>query len=196
MKSLAIVLYYKDPAMALRCIDGLSGHIVMVNNDPLGNLPLVEAQAMFMKDYQSFDVVAMLNDDLIFNPGSFEAMVSLFADQSIGIAAPGSSDKGTGILASGGSGIIDTDHVDNHAFFVSTRLIDRIGLPEVKGHTHRACWFWNQWYCYLARESGFRVVANLDAYVTHFGGRFNQEAYDRGLEWYKERLITYSRQRD
>lgn len=144
--------------------------------------------AAFSKAMQLFPspIYGMLNNDLICHPDMLAAVLAQFDDPDVGIVAPGSSDKGTGVLYvpyAGSWGNVESAHIDNHCMFIASDLIDEIGWPNAEGNNHRLNWYWNREYCYLARKAGYKVIAARDAYVDHHGGGYNAEADAAGLVW-------------
>ncbi len=154
------------------------------------NLHLVPAFSKAMQMLPA-TIYGMLNNDLICHPDMLATVLAQFDDPAVGIVAPGSSDKGTGVLyvpCPGKWGNVVAQHIDNHAMFCSHDLIEEIGYPECDGHTDFKNWYWNRAFCYLARKSGYKVIAARDAYVEHLGGGYNAEADAAGLAWITARL--------
>jgi GT2 family glycosyltransferase len=211
-----LILHYEDNALTDQCIKSLIGQavdccaqIVVVDNasptpyrseyeryDLLKvvrneqNLPIVPALARWMPVFPN-EVYGLLNNDLICHAGMLSVVLTCFDDPDVGIVAPGSSDRGTGILyvsGPGAHGSVVTEHVDNHCFWINHALTEEIGYPETDGHADRRSWGWNKYYCWKARQAGFKVIAARDAYVEHFGGTFSEEANRAGYEWLAGRL--------
>ncbi len=212
MYARCFILHYMDKAMTDQCIASLlprcaavDAEIIVVDDgSPVPfvtdypvrivrheqNLHLVPA---FSKAMQMFPatIYGMLNNDLICHPDMLATVLAQFDDPDVGIVAPGSSDKGTGVLyvpCPGPWGNVVAQHIDNHCMWVSHYLIEEIGYPECEGNLHRLNWYWNRAYCYLARKAGYKVVAARDAYVDHLGGGYNAEADAAGLAWIQSRL--------
>jgi hypothetical protein len=212
MRTNLFVLHYEDNAMTDQCVLSLLDQaelagaqiIVVDNGSPVPystdypvtvyrheqNYFLVEALSIAMRQFPSA-LYGLLNNDLICHPTLVSTMIDLFKDGDVGIAAPGSSDTGTGVLCvpyPARWGNVETVHVDNHCMFVAHDVVNVIGWPEVEGHTHRTCWAWNKFYCHQARQAGYKVIAALNTYVNHLGGGFNVEANEAGQKWLASRL--------
>lgn len=154
------------------------------------NWPLVRAFSESMQLLPA-TIYGMLNNDLICHPDMLATVLAQFDDPDVGIVAPGSSDQGTGVLyvpCAGKWGNVEVAHVDNHCYWTSQDVIDEIGWPECEGHSDFKNWYWNRFYCHLARKAGYKVIAARDAYVEHLGGGYNAEADAAGLAWIKSRL--------
>lgn len=210
------ILHHADNEMTDQCVDSLVGQAV----DTCARLIVVDVASPepYRNRYEKFDLVkvvrweenlhlvpslarampmfpnevyGLLNNDVICHEGMLKTVLSCFEDPDVGIVAPGSSDRGTGVLyipGPGKYGNIETAQVDNHCFFINHAVIEEIGYPETEGHPHWASWAWNRFYCWKARQAGFKVIAARDAYVEHFGGTYNEEADRAGYEWLKARL--------
>jgi GT2 family glycosyltransferase len=154
------------------------------------NLHLVPAFSKAMQMLPA-TIYGMLNNDLICHPDMLATVLAQFDDPDAGIVAPGSSDRGTGVLyvpCAGKWGNVEAAHIDNHCFWTSQDVIDEIGWPNADGNEHRLNYYWNRYYCYLARKAGYKVIAARDAYVDHLGGGYNAEADAAGLAWITARL--------
>lgn len=155
------------------------------------NLFMIPAFALAMRAYPA-DVYGLLNNDLVCYPGMLNTVLGCFDDPNVGLVAPGSSDTHTGVLfmpVPCSAPNVEVDQVDNHCIFLSQALIDELGYPEVTGHTHRACWAWNRYICWTARQAGFKVIAARRAYVEHrHVSGYSEAADDAGRKWLQERL--------
>ena len=155
------------------------------------NLFMIPAFALAMRTFPA-EVYGLLNNDLRCNLGMVDTINDCFDDPDVGIVAPGSSDAGTGILyvpGPGAWGNVETTQVDNHCMFINHALVEDIGYPEVDGHTNLFCWAWNKYYCWQARQAGYKVIAARNAYVEHLHrGGYNAEADKAGQAWLKARL--------
>jgi len=150
------------------------------------NLPLIPAFNHAILRSPS-DTYLCLNNDTVAHPKMIERLCAELKDPKVGIVAPGSSDEGTGILhvpyPSEAWGSVDAVNVDNHAWGWRHDFMEKAGMPDSSGHTHRACWASNRDYCYRARQAGYRVVAVRGAYIQHFGGNYDEAADEAGREW-------------
>jgi GT2 family glycosyltransferase len=206
------ILHYADNAMTDQCIASLlpqcaavSAEIIVIDDGSPSkyvteypvtvvrheqNLHLVPAFMKVVKQYPA-SVYGLLNNDLICHPDMLATVLTQFDDPDVGIVAPGSSDQGAGVLYvphPGPWGNVVARHIDNHAIFIHHQVFEDIGMDECEDFTERKCWYWNRWLCYLARKSGYKVIAARDAYVDHLGGGYNAEADAAGLAWLKSRL--------
>jgi GT2 family glycosyltransferase len=156
------------------------------------NLHLIPANNAGMKAHPS-GWYFCVNNDVFPSLGCLDRMLSVFAnDPDVGVAAPGSSDMGAGILyvrPGDSREDVETRHVDNHAWFFTQDVIDEIGYPTAEGHSHRANWACNKEYCWRARKVGYKVMAVRSAYVDHRRTKgYDPVADEAGLAWLKARF--------
>jgi GT2 family glycosyltransferase len=133
-----------------------------------------------------------VNNDVFPAPGCVARMLAIFQNPDVGIAAPGSSDEGAGILhVRPGESRDDvfTRHVDNHAWMFCQDVVDEIGWPDADEHPHWGNWYVNKVYCWKARRVGYKILAARSAYVEHRRAvGYSQEADDAGQAWLKARF--------
>jgi len=197
MKPVALILHYgrseADERMTEQCIRSLwwqGARIVVIDNgspriykpNGVGRIRLERNQFLITAFNagieavrREHDIYFCLNNDIVADAGMVGRLVEVLRDPAVGVVAPGSSDQGTGVLhvpyASPQWTDREAKHVDNHAWGFRRDVVERIGLPDCEGHSHRACWASNRDYCYRARMAGYKVMAVRSAYVTHLGGR-------------------------
>lgn len=208
------ILHYEQDDLTNQCIDSLEDQaitadariVVIDNGSPKPyvlrhkglvevrryeeGLHLVPAFGRAMPFYPN-EVYGLLNNDLICAPGMLKTVLDVFDDPDVGIVAPGSSDVNTGVLHVPYPwpwGNIETGQVDNHCIWLNYALVEEIGYPETDGHTHRASWAWNKYYCWLARQADYKVIAARDAYVKHLGGHGDPIADAAGQAWLAQRM--------
>lgn len=140
------------------------------------------------------DVYVYLTNDTRMGEGSLQKLVDALADKRVGIVAPGTNDRGAGILYVGDAPnpdlpSVETKHVDNTCWAFTQDTVDKIGLPTAAGHTHWGCWASNQEYAWRARGAGLKVMAVRGAWLwhAHDGGQ-DSEADSAGAEWLRMRL--------
>lgn len=206
-----LILHYEDAPTTDTCVASVvpqadGARVVVVDNGsattytpPDGvdvfrlehNLFMVPAFALAMRTYPA-DVYGLLNNDLVCYPGMLRTVLACFDDPNVGLVAPGSSDSHTGVLfmpVPCSAPNVEVDQVDNHCLFISQAVVDELGYPEAVGHTHRACWAWNRYICWTARQAGFKVIAARRAYVEHrHVSGYSEAADDAGRQWLKARL--------
>lgn len=137
-----------------------------------------------------------VNNDVFPAEGCVARMLEIFrSDPDVGIAAPGSSDVGAGILhVKPGESQADvfTLHVDNHAWMFCQDLIDEIGWPDADEHPHWGNWYCNKVYCWKARSAGYKILAARSAYVEHRRSvGYSREADELGQAWLKTRFADH-----
>lgn len=156
-------------------------------------LPMMDAFNHVACQYPS-DVYVYLTNDTRMGEGSLQRLVDTLADKRVGIVAPGTNDRGAGILYVGDAPnpdlpSVETKHVDNTCWAFTQDTVDKIGLPTAAGHTHWGCWASNQEYAWRARGAGLKVMAVRGAWLwhSHDGGQ-DAEADSAGTEWLRMRL--------
>jgi len=204
MNVTVFVLHYEKDSYTNNCVASVAGRgarvIVIDNASPTPYAPPDGVEVMrYMQNFpliQSFngaillhpaDCYFCLNNDTVAHPEMIGRLVAELHDPTVGIVAPGSSDKGTGILhvpyPSAVWETFEAMNVDNHAWGWRHDFMEKVGMPDAANHSHRACWASNRDYCYRARKAGYRVMAVRSAYVLHFGGDYNEEADQAGRDW-------------
>jgi GT2 family glycosyltransferase len=209
MTATVFVLHYENTATTDKCIDSilrstglaaLPNIVVIDNGSPTPyydvvrvrrldeNLHLIPAFNTVMQEYPS-DIYICANNDTLWAPWTLSALLDVLENyEDVGIVAPGTNDRGAGILT------VDrpdpalpaeiTAHVDNCVWGWTQALVNAIGWPDSEGHTHRANWASNQDYCYRARTAGFDNIAVRGAYVEHaHDGGQDMAAWQAGHDW-------------
>lgn len=133
------------------------------------------------------EIVILLNQDTVVQPGWLAAMAETFADSTIGIVGgkalypdgktiqhagarvkPGTANTehiGVGELDTGQyDQLADMDYVTGAAFAVHRRVLDRLGELDAK---YYPAFYEEVDYCYRARRAGFRVVYQPRAVFLH-----------------------------
>lgn len=209
------ILHYADDALTLRCLAALAVDpfieetcrvFVIDNGSPTQfqcsgypavtvvrseeNRHLIPAFNAAMQQHPAF-LYWCLNNDVRPFIGCVQKLYKLFDNPDIGIAAPGSSDVYAGILYTDppeSGPIMETRHVDNHAWVFCADVVEEIGWPDADGNAHRANWHANRDYCARARQAGYKVVAAKHAYVVHDHKEgFNAEADRAGEAWLRQK---------
>lgn len=150
------------------------------------NIPLIAAYNTGMQAHPS-DIYICVANDTRPEPGMFGRLVANLVTDEIGVVAPGTNDRGVGLMyvpTPGNWSNIEMTHVDNTCWAFRHDVIQSVGWPDCEGHKHWACWASNQDFCYRVRQAGYQVVCVRSAYLWHEneGGR-DLAAWAAGREW-------------
>jgi GT2 family glycosyltransferase len=134
------------------------------------------------------EVVVLLNQDTVVQPGWLGAIVKTFADETIGIVGcKALYPEGRTIQHAGGyvqpddaftvhfgqgeedhgqyDDLTDVEYVTGAAFAIHRRVLDRLGNLDERFHP---AFYEEIDYCYRARRAGFRVVYQPEAVFCHY----------------------------
>lgn len=211
------ILHYEKQDVTDRCLDAVladaagvpNAHVFVIDNGsptpyvrpnftfasdvPLTllrfeqNEYLIKAFNRAMGEYPCGIYVCMANDTKP-RQGMLAKLAAALADPKVGVVAPGTNDRGAGILnvpyPANDWETVETRHVDNTCWAFRYDVAERVGFPSCEGHVHRACWASNQEFCYRVRQAGYKVLAVRAAYIwhAHDGGQ-DTEAFSAGREW-------------